>query len=147
MIEDINETTSLPEDLENDLEKILSISIGNKPKSFAGTLNESGGGNRDRFIETISKGEEEVKLENNKIYALDVAKAEDAKKYTEILEIAGDPSSDVSLVGMDKPVIVVDPSSASGFRAIVIIKTCEVKVVNKKKKINIKTIGKGKEVK
>jgi len=137
MIEEIPETDKMPEDLASDLEEILSISIGNKPKSMVNLLHDLGGGNRDKFIENIESEPEALKIENNYVYVLDLANEDDAKKYTEVMEQVGDPSHNANLVSMSPPSIMLDPTTPKGFRSIVVIKTCEIKRIKKKGKPSI----------
>lgn len=119
---------SMPEELQRDIENVLSVSIGNKPKSLI--PDDSYTGNKKKFLESIEKNKKgAMKICNNKIYALDITTEYGAKKYSEVLDDAGNPETKTRLESIDKPVVIIDPSSQSGFKSIIVLRTCEVEEV------------------
>lgn len=142
MSEEIKTEESMPPDLAYEIGDILSVSMGNKPKSFSVAVDDSYKGNRSKFIENLEKDNTAFKVSNNKVYAVDISTEEGSKKYSEILDDVGNPEKQTKLESMDKPVTVIDPNSPVGFRSIVIIRTCEVETIKIKKKVKISQAGK-----
>lgn len=137
IVKEIHEDMDLPEDLRSDLEDVLALSFGNKPKSFSEKI---AGTTYSKVIDEISGNKIREKQTENKIYAIDISTEEGSARYSSIVDQGKDPESDITISSFSGPTIMVDTSSPTGFRAIVIITTCIIKKYEEKGSKKVSTI-------
>jgi len=115
----------LPDDLRGEIESVLSVSIGNKPKSLL-ISPPFGEGKNDSRISEIMGGRVSQKQIENKIVALDISTKEGQEQYASIVDKGKDPEDDTQITSVHGPSILLDTSASGGFRVVLVISTCKI---------------------